>query len=145
MQDMLPGDIASADLAYGFPVEVAGRRFEVRREFGLVRRIEARFGAVDPLARRMELGAVTQMELIDLLGLLVEGHAGAPSRAEIGAHVFESGTHAIARRYAGDLLTLVMGNDILRAMAARRPRRDVPEDETGGPFVPTAASTGPTS
>lgn len=141
----LPGDVASADFAYEFTLDVAGRTFLVRREFGLIRKIEARFGAIDPLARRLEAAAVTQMELIDLYGLLLDGQDGKPSRADLGAWVFETGTHIVAKPLAFQLLHLVMGNDLLRAMAARRPRRDVPEDESGGPFVPTAASTGLTS
>ncbi len=145
MRDALPGDPASDDLAYEITLDVAGRTFLVRREFGLVRKIEARFGALDPLARRLELAAVTQIDLVDLVGLLLDGQSGKPSRGDIAAWVFDAGSHKVSKSLAPEMLHLVMGNDLLRAMAARRPRRDVGEDETGGPFVPAAASTGRTS
>lgn len=145
MGTAIPGDLASADLAYEIALDVAGRRFLVRREFALVRKLEARFGPLDPFARRLEAGAVTQMDLIDLYGLLLAGELAAPDREGLAAWVFDTGTHRAAKAVAAEMLHLVMGNDLLRAMAARRPRRDVPEDEAGGPFVPTAASTGHTS
>lgn len=145
MDGAFPGEPASADFAYEIALDVAGRTYLVRRSFDLIRRIEARFGALDPFARRLELAAVTQMEIIDLHLIMLSGQIGAPSRGDLAEWVFASGTHRPARAVSAEMLHLIMGNDILRAMAARRPRRDVPEDETGGPFVPTAASTGHTS
>lgn len=145
MSRTLPGDLESADFAYEITLDVAGRRYLVRREFGLVRKLEARFGPLDPFARRLELGAVTQMDLVDLYSLLLSEQDGRPERGDIAAWVFATGSHRPAKAAAAPMMSLIMGNDLLRAMAERRPRRDVPEDETGGPFVPTAASTGHTS
>lgn len=146
--------IADADLAYGLSVPVPPERghgegvIQIPRSLDVLRRVESRFGAIDPLARRLDVAAVTQAELSSLIVTLLAGvgaDADVPPRGEIDAWLFEAGTHAIAKRLSFELFAMVMGAEALAAQlrlmrTAKPAAKGEPDDDR--PFVMTAGSTG---
>ena len=128
------------------------QEWEIAHDMRLLRRIEQMFGPVQPLADRLESGAIRQQEVVTLLSALlhdVPESFGPPSRGQIEAWVFEAGTSTAARPLAVEVMMLIVGNEVLTRVLERRRAADIaagkplPAGEGGdGPFVPVAPSTG---
>lgn len=131
----------------GCPLEITcgGRWFVVTRSLDLARRLEARFGALRPLAERLESGQATSAEIAGVYAVLLAGQSGEPSRDEIDGWLFGYGFEPAARQVMWIVYALTLGNAaavelyrrIARSTEEARPRRD-----GQSPFVPTAGSTG---
>lgn len=137
----------NADLAYEIAVECCGRTFHVARTLGLVRRVESAFGACDGLAHRLDRHQVTLGELAYLIDIMlsdVSSAFGRPKRDEIEAWLFEAGIHRPSKKLGGEVMTLIMGNDVLADVIAKKRAPTQQKEPVRGPFVPTVASSGPT-
>jgi hypothetical protein len=83
--------------AHASTITVAGREFRIRRDFGLVCRVEERFGALREFAERLEDARFTVRELFDLYKLLLADCENAPTDDEIQGHVIDIGVvYAVA-------------------------------------------------
>jgi hypothetical protein len=130
--------IDPADLVYDLRVPCCGRVLLVPRANALTRRIEASFGPVVPLAKRLSAASVTTAELASLIALLVEGQPHAPDVAAIEAWLFNAGAAKIAPPLASEVATLVAGNAAVAEWQRERlGSRKSPDDP--GPFAKTAA------
>lgn len=136
----------SYDLDYDLVFDCAGTRWLVKRSMTLLKRIEQAFGPVDPFSRRLDAGHVTSTELALAYHLLLHGEMDGPSRKDIEAWIGEQGIHKPAKAISGQIFSLVMGNEELRALASAEEERVAKrrDERARGPFVPTAASTSAT-
>lgn len=137
----------NADLAYEIAVECCGRTFHVPRSLALVRRVEGAFGACDAFANRVDAFRATLGEvayLIDVLLYDVPSSLGRPSRDDVEAWLFETGIHRPSKKLATELMTLIMGNDVLAEVIAKKRAPTQQKAPVRSPFVPVAASNGPT-
>lgn len=131
-------------------VGCCGRSFAARRTLDLVRRFEARLGACQPFARRLEAGEATLVEIATAYAELLKGQLDEPTRGEIEAWIFTEGTPKAGRAIALPVFSLTLGNDLLSRVAdrIRASGQAVVEEERDAhaprPFVPTAGSSGPT-
>jgi len=137
----------NGDLAYRFEVEICGDVWGVKRTLALVNRIEGRFGALDPLARRLAQNAVEVRELAYLLETLIEDarmSVGKPSRTAIEQWVLSKGSAYVSKSLGYELLLIVSGNDVLQKVLDTKMGLGARKDGPVGPFVPTAVSSGVT-
>lgn len=125
------------------PVEVGGVRFLVRNDFDLIRRIEAAFGPIRELNRRIAAQSIRADEIADLYGIALAGDPRAPERSGIEAHIMRLG---IVRSVAGLLplmLNLFAGNEKaaewIKGEIDRRSFGDDDEILEGAPRPPRAA------
>lgn len=77
-------------------------RFLVRNDFDLIRRIEAAFGPIRELNKRLAAQSVTAEHVVDLYGIALAKDPRAPERDDIEAHVMRLGVV----RAVGPLLNL---------------------------------------
>jgi hypothetical protein len=82
------------DRSAGVVVDVAGRKFVVRRTHATIKRIEDRFGAVGLLLDRVEQYSLTAQDLVDFHRLLLHDEADTPTSEAIAEHIIESGITA---------------------------------------------------
>lgn len=138
------GDQAGGDV-YDLEIAAAGDTFFVRRSHGLMRRLEQVAGPLLPLVDRLQSAAITQSELERVYRALLEEERAAPTAAALRQWLFDEGTAKAARSIALDVLSLVAGNAVLRALTAEE-RRSAPDDgevdQDRRPFSPQASSTG---
>lgn len=150
---------SNGDLAYFLAIPACDAVYEITRTAAILRRVEARFGAIDPLSRRLERADVTQAELLGLIVTLLDDVPDShdpprPTRDAVSDWLFIAGTHAVSRQLAGQVFTLIMGNDALTAeLRMREHKRQLDgkaasSDAAGaagvpaGPFVSAAAPIG---
>ena len=135
----------NADLAYDLSVPCGDYDYHVPRTLGLVKRIEQVFGAIEPLQNRLDkcdLPLVQLAYLIDILLADVPAHEDRPKRAAIESWLFAYGIHRPSRKLAQEIITLIMGNEILDRIIATKRGLTAAEGQVVGPFAPTAASSG---
>jgi hypothetical protein len=127
----------NADLAYDLKVPCCGETLYVRRSNELARRIEQAAGPIYPLCLRLRTIAVTSEEVAGLIHALVKDERGAPGIAAIRDWLYDAGLPRIAPALAGEVLTLISGNDAV-AKYQRGESEDGARGEDG-PFARTAA------
>ena len=136
----------NADLAYDLEVPCAFGTVAVPRTLALVKRIEQSFGPIGQLSAKLEHYG---LPLAQLAFLVSELHAdlpasdGPPSRKENEEWLFREGIHKASKALAAEVMTLVMGNEVLAKVIARK-RGLTNGSDVVGPFAPTAASSGHT-
>lgn len=134
----------NADLAYDLEVPCAFGTVMVPRTLALVKRIEQSFGPIGHLSAKLEHYG---LPLSQLAFLISELHAdlpqsdGPPTRKENEEWLFRDGIHKPSKALAAEVMTLVMGNEVLAKVIARKKGLTAGNDVVG-PFVPAAGSSG---
>ncbi len=130
---------------YDLEIACCGETVFVRRSHALMRRLEQAGGPLQPLAERLAVGNITQAEVARIYRLLLDEQRVGPTPEAIEAWVFEVGTAVAARAIATDVLSFVMGNQMLRRLTEAQRRETgavAPEpgedDQQRGPFSPVA-------
>ena len=84
--------------AHASTLKLAGVEYRVRRDFGLVCRIEERFGPLIEFGKRLEELRFTVKDFADLYRiLLAEAEPPAPADTEIQAHILANGLVACVK------------------------------------------------
>ena len=97
-------------------IRICGQDYLFRRTHDLLRRIEQRFGALLPLALKVERFGVTQSELAAIYEELVRGDPGRPVRAQLEQWIWDEGTPKLCAPLARVLYELPVGNRTLRLL-----------------------------
>jgi len=105
-----------ADLVYDLQVSCCGRVWRVHRANTVTKRVEQAFGPIYPLSLRLRSLALTSGELARLIQVLIEDQRGAPELPAIEAWVFNHGAARLAPALAGEVLTLIAGNEAVAEM-----------------------------
>ena len=121
-----PDDAAAPRPEYDAEIEICGAVFVFRRGLGLMRRIEQRFGALYPLAARLDQFGATASELSGIIDEMTRGADDRPSRADVERWLFRVGVLGIQKQIAKILYEMTIGSDKLAAAADTR--RLVDED-----------------
>lgn len=123
------------DLVYDLPVPCCGETYRVRRTLELALHVEQQFGPIFPLSRRLRVMEVGLEELALLVRTLVKDEPDAPSKNEIRAWLYQHGGARLGPLLAGEVLTLIAGNEAVAEYVARRDHGNG-EDAGPGPFAP---------
>lgn len=136
---------------YDGEIVVCAETYVYRRSHDLLRRVEQRFGALLPLARRAEAFALTQQEAAGVLEELLKGDPQRPSRLDLERWVWEEGSPAVCRPLAKLLYELLVGNRQLRLLeeekriaAGEQRDRQAAARPTGPGAAPAPESSPPT-
>lgn len=96
---------------------ICGEPYYFKRGHELLRRIEQRFGALIPLARRIETLSATQAELAAIYEEIVRGGGpDRPGRADLERWVWDEGTPKVSTPLARIIYELPIGNRTLRLL-----------------------------
>lgn len=95
-------------------LEICGETYLFTRSHDLLRRMEQRFGALIPLAGRVERMAVTQAELVAIYEEILKGDQSRPWRLALERWVWDIGTPKLCAPLARVLYELPIGNKTLR-------------------------------
>lgn len=126
-QNTVPPALPMSDdavLAYNLEIACCGGHFSIKRSLDLARRIEGIFGPIEPIAQKLELGALTLAQVAAVYGVLLKGQPDAPKLADIEAWVFEEGGFAAGNRVAFFVFSLVMGSARLKSELERIAARE---------------------
>lgn len=136
-----PDESAAPRPEYDAEIEICGEVYFFARSLGLMRRIEQRFGALYPLAERLDRLGATASEISGIVDEITRGADDRPSRVEVERWLFRVGVLAIQKALAKVLYEMTLGSDKLAAAAdARRLAGEDRADPT-----PPAGDTAPNS
>lgn len=124
-------------------IEVCGEVYLVRRTHDLLRRIEQRFGALLPLAGRVERMDVRQAELALIFEEVMRGNPEAPPRAGIERWIWDEGTPKVVKGLARLLYELPIGNRTLRLLEDEKRIAAAEQREREESVRPTAPALAP--
>jgi len=138
------------ELAFDMEFTCCGYPWKVKRSLVLAKRIEQGFGPLEPLAQRLESGALRITEIAKLYGELLKDEREKPTQDDIEEWAFAQGAAWACRQIAVSVYMLVMGSRQLARvaeLAARQKGRQAEEagDGARSPFSTADTSTTPTS
>lgn len=112
-------------------IAVGPRTFNVRREFGRIAAVEARFGSTAKLIDRIEAQDLTAVEMIDFYQLLLMDEPQPPSPEDIAAHVLEVGTGPALQPLYDFLGRAWVGDELWNDLAKRLAGGAAEDDDEG--------------